>query len=183
IKSLIPKGLKVIIFYPGIVYGPRDFNVFGRMLYDVMRGKILPLGVCPGEGGSMTCLSYVYDLSNAFVSVVNREDLFGEDFILGGENVKFREYLDLIAEIGRDKKAKKLPFWVTIVYAWLLEVKAFFNKKVPYLTRPTLRAIRYHRAYSSKKAIEKLNYKITPLREGLEKTIKWYKEFNEKEKS
>ena len=50
VKALIPKGLKVVTFYPGIVFGPGDFNIFGRMLYDVMRGKILPLGVCPGEG-------------------------------------------------------------------------------------------------------------------------------------
>ncbi len=183
VKELIPKGLKVVIFYPGIVYGPGDFNIFGRMLYDVMRGKILPLGVCPGKGESMTCLSYNYDLTELLANVINREDIFGDDFILGGENVKFREYLDLIAEIGRDKKAKKLPFWITMVYAWFLEVKAFFNKKVPYLTRPTLRAIKYHRAFSSKKAIEKLGYKITPLREGLKKTIEWYKDFYEKEKN
>ncbi|MBY9008536.1 MAG: NAD-dependent epimerase/dehydratase family protein, partial [Candidatus Lokiarchaeota archaeon] len=26
VKSYIPKGLKVMIFYPGIVYGPGDFN-------------------------------------------------------------------------------------------------------------------------------------------------------------
>ena len=182
VKSFIPKGLKVVIFYPGIVYGPGDFNIFGRMLFDVMRGKTLPLGVCPGKGESITCLSYVNDLADTFVNVINREDLFGEEFILGGENIKFREYLDLIAEIGRNKKAKKLPFWVTMIYAWLLEVKAFFNKKVPYLTRPTLRAIKYHRAYSSKKAVENLGFKITPLEEGLRETIAWYKNYIEKEK-
>jgi len=179
VKSYIPKGLKVMIFYPGIVYGPGDFNIFGRMLFDVMRGKILPLGICPGKGESMTCLSYVYDTSNALADVINREDLFGEDFILGGENVRFKEYLDLIAKIGRDKKAIKLPFTFTMAYAWLLEVKARFNKKIPFLTRSTLKAIKYHRSYSSKKAIEKLNYKITPLREGLRETIAWYKEYIE----
>jgi len=183
VKEFIPKGLKVVIFYPGIVYGPGDFNIFGRILFDVMRGKIFPLGICPGKGESMTCLSYVYDLADVLVDIINREDVFGDDFILGGENIKFREYLDLIAEIGRDKKAKKLPFWVTIVYAWLLEVKAKFNKKVPYLTRPTLRAIKHHRAYSSKKAINKLGYKITPLKEALAETIAWYKDYIEKEKN
>jgi len=182
VKSYIPKGLKAMIFYPGIVYGPGDFNIFGRMLFDVMRGKMFPLGICPGKGDSMTCLSYVYDTSNALADVINREDLFGEDFILGGENVKFKEYLDLIAKIGRDKKAIKLPFAFAIAYAWLLEVKARFNKKAPFLTRPTLRAIKYHRSYSSKKAIDKLGYKITPLREGLEETIKWYKEYSEEGK-
>ena len=68
-----------------------------------------------------------------------------------------------------------------MVYACILEVIAFFNKKIPYLTRPTLRAIKYNRAFSSKKAIERLGYKITPLREGLEKTIEWYKNYNERE--
>ena len=182
VKELIPKGLKVMIFYPGIVYGPGDFNIFGRMLFDIMRGKILPLGTSPGKGEAITCVSYVFDISNALVDVINREDLFGEDFILGGENVKFKEYLDLIAKIGRNKKAKKLPFWIAMAYAWLLEVKAKFNKKIPYLTRPTLRAIKYHRSYSSNKAIDKFGYKITPLREGLEDTIKWYKEYSEEEK-
>jgi nucleoside-diphosphate-sugar epimerase len=177
IKELIPKGLKVQMFYPGIVFGPGDFNIFGRMLYDVMRGKILPLGVCPGKGESMTCLSYVKDLSNILAHSFERKDLYGEDFILGGENVKFKEYLDLIADISRGKKAPKLPFWIAMVYAWSLEVGAFFTKKPPFLTRPTLKAIKYHRAYSSKKAIDKLGYKITPLRKALEETIKWYKEF------
>ena len=182
VKSYIPKGLKVIIFYPGIVYGPGDFNIFGRMLFNVMSGKLLPLGICPGKGEAMTCLSYVYDTSNALADVIDREDLFGEDFILGGENVKFKDYLDLIAKIGRNKKARKLPFTIAMVYAWFLEVKAKFNKKVPFLTRPTLRAIKYHRSYSSKKAIDKFGYKITPLKEGLEETIRWYKDYIEEGK-
>ncbi|MHA1671684.1 MAG: NAD-dependent epimerase/dehydratase family protein [Promethearchaeota archaeon] len=182
IKNFIPKGLKVLIFYPGIVFGPGDFNLFGRMLFDVMRGKILPLGICPGKGESMACFSYVKDISNILVQSLERNDLYGEDFILGGENIKFKEYLDLIADISRGKKAKKLPFWITVVYAWLLEVVAFFTKKPPYLTRPTLRSIKYHRAYSSKKAIDQLGYKITPLKEALEETIKWYKDYNKKEK-
>ena len=182
VKSYIPKGLKTMIFYPGIVYGPGDFNVFGRMLFDVMRGNIFPLGACPGKGEAMTCLSYVYDISNALADLLNREDLFGEDFILGGENVRFKDYLDLIAKIGRNKKARKFPYTIAWVYAWLLEVKARFNKKTPFLTRPTLRAIKYHRSYSSKKAIDKFGYKITPLKEGLEETINWYKEYIEEGK-
>ncbi len=175
IKELIPKGLKVQMYYPGIVFGPGDFNIFGRMLYDVMRGKLM--GACPGKGESMTCLSYVKDLSNVLAHSFERKDLYGEDFLLGGENVKFIEYLNLIAEISRGKKVRKFPFWIVSSYAWLLELGAFFTKKPPYITRSTLKAIKYHRAYSSKKAIDKLGYKITPLRNALEETIRWYKEF------
>ncbi|MFX1490480.1 MAG: NAD-dependent epimerase/dehydratase family protein [Promethearchaeota archaeon] len=178
VKAWIPKGLKVIIFYPGIVYGPGDFNIFGRMLYDVMRGKLLPLGLCPGEGESVANFSYIKDVVDGLVKVIDKDDLLGEDFILGGENIKFREYLDLIAEIARNKKAKKIPMKIAMLYAWLLETKAKITKKLPHLTRPALNAIKHHRAYSSEKAIQKLNYKITPLREGLEETIKSYREMS-----
>jgi nucleoside-diphosphate-sugar epimerase len=68
-------------------------------------------------------------------------------------------------------------------YGWLCEVKANLTKKMPYITRSTVAAIKYNRNYSSKKAVDKIGYKITPLREGLTKTIEWYKNFIEKEKS
>jgi nucleoside-diphosphate-sugar epimerase len=174
VREITSKGLKVITFYPGIVYGPGDTNIFGKMLIDVMNGKILPLGLCPGKGESIACFSYIDDVVNGLISVIDREDLLGEHFILGGENIIFREYLDLIAEIARNKKAKKIPMKIAMLYAWALEMKANLTKKMPYLTRPTLNAIKHHRCYSSSKAIEKLGYKITPLREGLEKTIKSY---------
>jgi len=179
VEEYIPKGLDVTSFYPGIVYGPGDFNIFGRMLYDIMRGKILPLGLCPGEGKSIACFSYLNDVVDCLAKVVENKDISGEDFILGGENIEFVEYLNLIAEISRDKKAKRIPMWIAKVYAWLLEIKAKITKKTPFLTRDAINAIKYHRSYSSEKAIKKLNYKITPLREGLVETIKWYKNYSE----
>ena len=180
VKSLIPKGLKIIIFYPGIVFGPGDFNIFGRMLYDIERGKLLPLGMCPGKANSIACLSYVYDISEAIIAVLGREDLYGEDFILGGENIKFGDYLDLIADIARGKKAKRVPFWLAMSYAWVLEVFSKITRKLPILTRSTLKAIKYHRSYSSEKAIKTFGYKITPLKEALEQTIDWYKNYEKK---
>ena len=39
-------------------------------------------------------------------------------------------------------------------------VRAKFNKKIPFLTRPTLKAIKFHRSYSSEKAIDKSIKKI-----------------------
>ena len=32
-------------------------------------------------------------------------------------------------------------------------------------------------AYSSEKAVKELGYKITPFKEGLEETVKWYQEY------
>ena len=68
------------------------------------------------------------------------------------------------------------------MYALFCEFKTKMTKKMPYINRPTVKMINHNWSYSSEKAIEKLGYKITPLREGLEQTIKWYKDFIEKGK-
>jgi hypothetical protein len=64
----------------------------------------------------------------------------------------------------------------------MCELKTKLTKKMPYINRPTVKMINHNWSYSSDKAIEKLSYKITPLREGLEQTILWYKDFIEKGK-
>lgn len=179
VKEYIEKGLNAKLFYPGIVYGPGDFNIFGQMLLDITRGKFLG---CPGKGDSIACFSYIPDIIDGMVSVIGRDDVNGEDFILGGENISFGDYLNLIAEIAETKKPRHFPMSGAMLYAWMCEIKAKISGKVPYITRPTLSSIKFNRSYSSKKAIEKIGYKITPLREGLTETIEWYKDFIESEK-
>jgi nucleoside-diphosphate-sugar epimerase len=179
VKDYINKGLNATCFYPGVVYGPGDFNIFGEMLYDIVRGKFLGL---PGDGQSYACWTYLDDVIDCLASVVDRDDINGEDFFLGGENQKFLDYLNLIAEIAEVKKPRRFPMWAAKLYALLCELKSKITKKMPYITRKTLATLNYHRAYSSKKAIEKLGYKITPLREGLTKTIKWYQGYIQSQK-
>lgn len=179
IKEYVKKGLNATLLYPGIVYGPGDFNIFGQMLFDIVRGKFLG---CPGKGNAIACFTYVNDLVDIMAKIIDRDDLKGENFILGGENIEFGEYLNLIAEIAGVKKPSHFPMAAAKFYGWLCEVNASLTKKMPYITRPTISAIKCNREYSSKKAIEELGYKITPLRKGLTETIEWYKNFIEKEK-
>jgi farnesol dehydrogenase len=177
IKNSIEKGLNVTIFYPGIVYGPGDFNVFGQIVYDITRKKFLG---CPGKGENVGNFVYVEDVIDGLVSVIDRNDLKGEDFILGGVNIKFVEWLNLIAEIAGSKKPRHFPMSMGLLYAKLCEIKTKLTKKMPYTNCSTVKMIDCNWSYSSKKAIEKIGYHITPLREGLEQTIEWYKDYIEK---
>jgi farnesol dehydrogenase len=179
IKEYIEKGLNVTLFYPGIVYGPGDFNIFGQIIYDITRKKFLG---CPGKGENVGNFVYVEDVVNGLASVIDRDDLKGEGFILGGENTKFVDWLNLIAEIAGNKKPRHFPMSMGLIYAKLCEVKTKLTKKMPYINCPTVKMIDCNWAYSSKKAIEQIGYHITPLREGLEQTIEWYKDYIEKEK-
>ena len=181
IKDYINNGLNATIFYPGIVYGPGDFNIFGQTILDIVRRKFLG---CPGKGDNVGSFVYVSDVIDGFVSVIDRNDLKGEDFILGGINIKFGDWLDLIAEIaGNKKNPRHFPMSLAKAYAFSCELKTKLTKKVPYINRPTVKMINHNWSYSSDKAIEKLGYNITPLEKGLKETIVWYKDFIEKEKN
>ncbi|MEE9378433.1 MAG: NAD-dependent epimerase/dehydratase family protein [Candidatus Lokiarchaeia archaeon] len=181
IKDFINKDLNATIFYPGIVYGPGDFNIFGQTILDITARKFLG---CPGKGDNIGSFVYVNDIVDGVVSVIDRNDLKGEDFILGGINIKFKDWIDLIAEIaGNKKKPRHFPMSLANTYALLCEAKTKLTKKMPHTNRSTVKMINHNWSYSSEKAIEKLGYKITPLREGLEETIKWYKDYIEKEKN
>ncbi|TXT64368.1 MAG: hypothetical protein BAJALOKI3v1_220032 [Promethearchaeota archaeon] len=179
IEEYFEKGLNGVMFYPGIVYGPGDFNIFGEMLYDIVRGKFMG---CPGDGDSMACFSYVNDIVDAMINALQNEEVNREDFILGGENVKFYDYLCMIADLAGEKEPRKFPFSMAKFYAWLCELKAKITKKMPYITREALESFELHRAYSSEKAKKKLNYQITPLKEGLRETVVWYQNYIEHNK-
>ncbi|MFX1280027.1 MAG: NAD-dependent epimerase/dehydratase family protein [Promethearchaeota archaeon] len=177
VKNYINKGLNAMIFYPGIVYGPGDFNVFGQTIFDITRKKFLG---CPGRGDAIGSFVYVEDVVDGFVSVIERNDLNGEEFILGGVNVKFGDWINMISEIvGNKKNPRHFPMSLANFYGWLCEVKTKITKKMPYINRSTVKMINHNWSYSSDKAINKLNYKITPLVVGLQKTISWYREYNE----
>ncbi len=175
IKGYIEKGLKTVIFYPGFVYGPGDFNLYGEMVFDIVAEQFLGL---PGKGEAKFCMSYLDDVVDGMVSVIDREDLFGQGFVLGGENIKIRDYLNLIAELAEVKKPRKIPMWAGVLYGRLCKFKANNSKKrIPYITPDMIIGMKYNWAFSSRSAIEKLGYEITPIKEGLMTTIEWYKNF------
>ncbi len=173
IKEYIKKGLNVTVFYPGIIYGPGDFNVFGQTILDITSGSFLG---CPGKGDSIGSFVYVNDIIDGLVSVIERNDLKGIEFILGGKNVRMGDWFNLISEIaGSNKKIRHFPMSAAIFYGLLCEIKTKITKKMPYTNRATVKLMNHNWSYSSEKAIREIDYKITPLEEGLKETIGWYK--------
>ena len=175
IKEFNEKGLKSVIFYPGFVFGPGDFNIYGEMMFDLVAGQFLGL---PGKGNSLFCMTFFDDVINGMVNVIDREDLYGQGFVLGGENIKIGDYLTLITEIAGTKKPRHFPRWMGLFYARVCKFKTKFSKnRIPYITPDMIIGMDYNWAFSSQSARKKLNYKITPIREGLTSTIRWYEDF------
>ncbi len=181
IQKYREKGLKTIIFYPGFVYGPGDLNFYGKLTIDIILGKLLGI---PNTSISKFSMAYIYDILEPMAKVIGRDDLIGEEYFLGGEAVTTIDYLNLIAEIAGVKKPRQFPLSFAMFYGRLCEIRAKLSKdRIPYITRPIMKMATYDWAYSSQKTIDDLGYKITPFREGLEKTVEWYKDYIEKEKN
>lgn len=86
-------GLPVTIVMPGAVYGPGDPSVVGTMLR-VYRTRLLRVFVAPDAGFSWV---HVDDVARGALLALERGGS-GESYILGGDNLRFRE---LFALLGR----------------------------------------------------------------------------------
>jgi NADH dehydrogenase len=108
------------ILRPSIVFGPEDgfFNRFARM---AMISPFLPL-----IGGGRTRFQPVYvgDVADAIMAALDRDDVQGRTFELGGPRVySFAELLAwMLRQVGRRRLLVRVPFGVAKLQARFLEL-------------------------------------------------------------
>jgi nucleoside-diphosphate-sugar epimerase len=87
-------GLPVTIIRPCAIYGPGDMRLLKLFRIASRRIKWLL-----GDGRVFYHMVYVDDLSEAFLLAAIREDVAGETFIIGGQEVlSLDQLVDLIAD-------------------------------------------------------------------------------------
>ncbi len=166
-------GYPLVILYPTVLYGPgpaTEGNLMLRVLVDCLR-EAFPGYL--GKGDRQIGYAYIGDVARGF-HLALRKGGRGERYLLGGENVTFVEFLDLLEEVaGISIRRRKIPFWMAELAGRLQRVRARLLGIPPNLTDGVVRVYRHDWAYSSRKAEEELGYRITPLRDGLRETVKW----------
>lgn len=109
-----------VILRPSIVFGPEDgfFNRFAAM------AKLAPALPLVGGGGTRFQPVYVGDVADAIVAGLERPELAGRTFELGGPKVyTFRELLAYTLEVtGRRRLLLPLPFALARLQARFLEL-------------------------------------------------------------
>jgi dihydroflavonol-4-reductase len=142
-------GLPVIILAPCFLIGPlARASSSGKLLKYALNNRIL---FYP-EGGK----SFV-DVDNAAKTTVNalRMGKDGQCYILGGENMPYKRFLEVVAkQQGKRKLYFPLPRKVLMSVAWINEKLGF---KLP-LTRANVRLLFLDNYFSSQKAINYLNH-------------------------
>ena len=166
--------MKCIIVNPSTPIGPGDYKPTptGRIIYDVLRGK-MPAYVDTGLN-----IVHVDEVADGhFLALKNGK--IGDKYILGGENLKFKDFLDFICEYGKKSKIViKLNPKLLMPLAHVNEVLfKYFISKEPKLTLDGLKMSTKNMFFSSEKAKKKLQYRPRSIKSAIKDAVNWFENF------
>jgi dihydroflavonol-4-reductase len=161
------KGLNVKIVYPGFGYGCSQAtshpSLQEQTLLRMAAGK--PVAIM-GNGKNLLCLSYYKDTA-AGILLTHEKGKAGEGYILGGENLNFRQIWGVVAQVLGKKPPRTsipLPLLKLIASASrLLTGKSAFPPDF-------FEMIALNWCYSSRKARELLGWEPHTFEDGLRET-------------
>ncbi|HZA90434.1 MAG TPA: NAD-dependent epimerase/dehydratase family protein [Solirubrobacterales bacterium] len=162
-------GIEVVIVNPSAVYGPGPWARVGidRVLRDAIRGR-LP-AVPPG---GMT-IAFVEDVAAAQLEAFERGRP-GERYILADGFATNRELCALAVETaGRGRVPPTLPAALAKALATAGEGVSKVIRRPPLLGRGQLHFLLWEARADSTKAQTELDFRPTPWREGIPRTVRW----------
>ena len=166
----IQKGLDAVMVNPSVIFGAGDLNLNGGAIVFQIARRRVPVYMATGG----CCVCDVEDVAEGHIQAWLKGKT-GERYILGGDNLAWKDMLTLIAEVvGVPPPRWKLPNILNLAFGHTLDFISKFTQKEPPLTAGLARISAIPVYYSSEKAIRELGYKITPFRETIRKTYEWY---------
>lgn len=173
VLEYVAKGLLVVIVNPTRVFGPgilSEANSATKIINAYIHGK---WHFIPGKGNSIGNYVFIDDVVKGHILAMEK-GLPGERYILGGTNLNFLDFFSVIAAVsGKRYWMIRLPAQMLIFISSLVFFISRLFGKPPRLAPQWIKRYLLDWAVSSKKAECNLGYKITPIEEGLEKTVQW----------
>ena len=162
-------GIPLIRIYPGVIYGPGEMtegNLVGRLVRDHLARRL------PGVIGPKKIWSYAYveDVARAYVEALERGRA-GTQYRLGGENAPQVRVFEIVRELTGRSLPWRIPYTAAEAIGSVEELRARFTGAMPLLTRSTVDIFRHDWALDSSAAVRDLDYRITPLADGLKRTL------------
>ena len=167
------KGMDVVVVNPTRIYGPgplNESNSVAKLADQFRRGT---WRIIPGNGESIGNYVYLDDVVQGHILAMEK-GISGERYILGGENASYNQLFDLLRELtGKRQALIPLPLPVMMLFAgWESGMAQLFGKK-PLIVPEFVRKLSQDWPMSSEKAQTTLGYQITPLRQGMSRTLGW----------
>jgi farnesol dehydrogenase len=170
-REQISQGAPIVVVYPGIVYGPgpdREAGIMTRMLADLVAGK-LPALIGPGD--RRWCHAFTLDVARGH-RLAFEKGAPGRGYVLGGENATLAEWLGIASLLSGARIPRlRLPYAAARLLAAAEVAAARLAGRPPRLSPDAVDVFRREWAFRSDRALAELGYAITPLEEGIRRTL------------
>jgi farnesol dehydrogenase len=161
----------VVTLIPAVIYGsgPKtEGNLVGSMVDQYLAGKFPGL---LGNGNQRWSFAYNADVVAAHLAAVERGRP-GQEYILGGDNRSLNDFFRVLGDLtGVRRPPRHLPYWAGKIAGRTEVMRASMFGHTPQLTPGVVEIFKHDWVYSSDKAAAELGYRVTPLEEGLKKTL------------
>ena len=166
------EGFPVTILYPGVIYGSgslTDGNIIAKNIIPFLNGT-MPFGM------SILTWSYTFitDVVQTFVRIIE-QGAPSNRYILGGDNRSGVEFYQALQEVsGKKPPSMNIPLPVAKIAGYSEYLLAeLFGREPSLLTHHVVEIYKHNWAYDSGRAKQELEYKITPLNQGLNDLVTW----------
>lgn len=169
------KGLCALIVNPSRVYGigkETYSNPLTRILKALIKGKFIIVPKCPDVVANY---SYLNDVVEGHILAM-KYGKAGERYILGGENISYQELFTVIREVVPGRTAIAIPKALLKIAGAMQLLRFHLLNKQPAFTPSAIDRYYNNSAFSCQKAVQELNYQITPFRKGIMETIQQLKQ-------
>ena len=164
----IEEGLNAVIVNPSMIVGPGDWNMSSAALIKrVYDGLVF---YTKGSTGFVD----VRDVVKCMIGLME-SDIHSERFLVVGENLPFKIFMDHIAENLNKAKSSIAATTILTQLAWRLEwVRSYFTKKEPVITKESARIAQKKELYSNRKIKETLGIEFTPINDAIKNTVELF---------
>ncbi|MBA2563655.1 MAG: NAD-dependent epimerase/dehydratase family protein [Chitinophagaceae bacterium] len=178
VKEYGHKGLFTAIVCPSKIYGP-GIDTHPITVNKVIRNFISnKFTFIPKPGSLIANYCFINDVVQGHLLAMEK-GLGGEKYILGGENISYTDFFELLRSLSNAKsRLIQAPRFIVTSVAWLKWLQCTISNKDLFFSPHAVRHIFCNKSFSSGKAIRQLGYQLTPLKEGLQQTIHFLKNQN-----
>lgn len=175
VNTYINQGMDIVIVSPTRVFGPGELSASNAVTKILKRFIYGNYRFMPGNGNTIGNYAYIKDVINGhYLSAIKGRK--GENYILGGENLSYREMLIIFGEVVNKKiKPNGIPIPIIMVVS---KVMLFFGNTLgitPLITPPFVRKFTHKWATDISKAKNELGYTVTSFKEAIHETLDWIK--------
>jgi len=160
-----------VVVNPTYMFGPYDAKPgSGTLILGTYHQKI-PAG---GTGGR----NYV-SVKDVAVGITNALEMgtVGECYILGNENLSFRELFEKISSvIGKPASKVTYPVWLGKIAGLAGSIYGRMFKVMPALTLVLVKMALAEHYYTARKAVQALQLPQTPVEVAIDEAFKWFRD-------